>query len=158
MSDIFRSVVVGIVCVAAGHTDKFRLRLSVGFVDMSALETSSGCMGGTYKNDRNAFQSGFIRDEVSELPERPGASFVSVLPSNPCLIKELLQVFQSNALGSAFGFLNEMLTDTVIDVFAEAGFSFADFPMSATRVFGMALLEMALMLLILLSFDFEGFS
>ena len=75
-----------------------RLIFSIGFVDMAALEAPLRCVGGIDKLDGNAFESGFVTDERAKLEERPGAAACPVFSLNPCLVKELHEFFQCNAL------------------------------------------------------------
>lgn len=69
--------------MAAGRTQKVRLILTIGLVDMSAGKTSLGGVGRIDKFDGNASEGGFVTDESAKLEERPGRARGSLTFPNP---------------------------------------------------------------------------
>ena len=95
----------------------------VGFLAMGALGTGPACVPGVDLDHRNTGQSGLVRKERDQLPERPTGEFVaSVFAPSREPLSNPRQIFDDNTARGVFGSLDDRFRDNVIDVLAEASF------------------------------------
>lgn len=104
-------------------TEKGGLRLAIGTLPVSAARTRGARVGRVYQPDFDTRPGRLVGKEHPQLEEGPGMPFVAVFAPNHCLLSNAAQVFESQCLARYDGFVDQGLTDFVVDIFHVAAFS-----------------------------------
>ena len=119
---VHRSGAVCVGSVPALDTLEDRLRRPVGLRGVSALGTLSACVGRVNEEYGDARALRLILDEGAQLSERPARESSTLLPSSPHPLANVPKVFQPYRPLRAFGKLDKLFADYVVDVASEPPF------------------------------------
>jgi hypothetical protein len=136
LSDISRSIKIGMEFKPAGSTPKFR-SFSVPFISMPAFRTLLRSVPSIYKDDLFTKTLRFVPEELFELIIRPSREFLIELVSSPFLDSYFTKVFQGKDSKSR---INNLLRDTMIDISHKPSLSstyFAEFSPRRSSAFGL---------------------
>lgn len=121
-TDILRSDSIRKTSEAAAGAGENGLIGSIQLVDVSTDGTGPAGVSWVHENDFNPCHPGFVRDELSQLIERPRGELASLRPSSPNPGAYVLQILQGNPSPGAFGLRNQSLGNGMVDIASEAAF------------------------------------
>lgn len=113
-TNIDRSVDIGMRRVIARHAPKLVLGLSVLFGGMAAPGALSTGVSRVYSDQRNASKFGFVRQELTQLIERPRMQNCTLLAPSRNPFANTSQVFDCQSASGAFSLSNDLLGNSVI--------------------------------------------
>ena len=108
------------------RTGENTLRLSVGFRDKAADRAGARSIARVNINNRDACYFSLVSYKTIQLEESPVTKSLSVCPSDLLPRPDALQIFKDNGSLSAFGFSNNLFTDTVISIFLKTRLFFGN--------------------------------
>lgn len=108
--------------VAAGRTAKCGLGWTIPLINISAYRTRSTGIGGVNKDHLNPGECCFVCDEQAELIERPRMQYRPLVASSPYPRTDALQILQGDRTICVLRGFDDLLGNTVIYIFSEAGF------------------------------------
>jgi hypothetical protein len=121
LTDYLRPIGVGMCLVSTLLTLEVAASLPVGFGRMAADGTLLAGVEGGHKLDSHARQFGLVFQFVRHVSERPGMQVSPMLFANRYAASDMRQFFQRKSSAAVFGFGDYFFTDTVVDIFGEAG-------------------------------------
>jgi hypothetical protein len=122
-ANILGSVPVGVDSEPTRLALEVGLRAPVGFLAMPATIAGSRSVSGINQYHRHARNRRLVRDELSQLKERPGVMLSSLTLGNRCPISDAAQILKRNSSSGVFGASHQLLGDAVVLVCRVPGFA-----------------------------------
>lgn len=119
---IYGSVSVGIVGIAAHLTEKLSLRLAVALIAMSTYRTGTRRITGVNLHKRDTGKATLVLKKAFEFVKRPTGEVIALRFFNPYPPSDARQIFNGYAQAVVFSGGNDGLTNNVVRVLSKSGF------------------------------------